>query len=191
MPCLQHFRQLLEAHICERLQLESSTPIVFKNERIFQHAVFHVNYTTYDIQRDQDTIHRSTDRVALMVSTSHDESESACFPWVYAHVLGIFHVEVLLPSKPDNDPTHVEFLWVRWMERDTTVPVGLAARRLQRVRFRPITSADAFGFIDPASALRACHLTPAFHHGRTPAPSHDSLVYKDGNPDWKYYYVMR
>lgn len=160
---------------------------IFKGKRIYQHATFHVNFTTYDLQCDQDIIHHSSDHLAIMVSTAEGTSGSPWHPWMYARVLGIFHAEVLLPDK--SEVTHIEFLWVRWMERDNSTPAGLAARQLKRISFMPIASAESYGFIDPAAVIRGCHLIPACHHGRAPPSTYDSIA-QDSGGDWNYYYVM-
>ncbi|THH16116.1 hypothetical protein EUX98_g9355 [Antrodiella citrinella] len=188
-PATEHFSASLNAHICERLDIPTASQIIFEKERIYQHAIFHVNHTTYDLQRDRDTIHRSTDRVAIMVA-SRDSESSRC-PWMYAEVLGIYHANVLQPDNPDaSTATRLEFLWVRWMERDTSEAAGVSSYRLQRLKYAPIDSVDAFGFVDPVSVIRGCHLIPAFYHGRGPSPAQESLVHNTGR-DWKYYYVMR
>ena len=49
----------------------------------------------------------------------------------------------------------------------------------------------AFGFLDPALVVRACHLIPAFAYGRTtsllgPSVARDSLT-----GDWESYYISR
>ncbi|KAF9221244.1 hypothetical protein BS17DRAFT_810136 [Gyrodon lividus] len=70
------------------------------------------------------------------------------------------------PGSKDYQACHLEFLW-----------------------FVPLTSADAFGFVNPEDIVRGCHIIPAFAHGR---------LHSDGNPvsmnawdsdDWRFYYV--
>ncbi|KAH8093841.1 hypothetical protein BXZ70DRAFT_897117 [Cristinia sonorae] len=186
-PAITNFARQLEAHICERLNLPIG-PVVFKHERILRHATFHINFTTYDLQRDQDMVHLSTDRLTVMVSTSPEESDSPRCPWMYAKVLGIFHAEVIPPG--ESEWQRIEFLWVRWMQRDTSSPSGVAARRLERLSYMDICDEDSLGFVDPAAVIRACHLIPVFHLHRADPPDEQSIAF-DAGGDWNFYNVMR
>ncbi|KAL4078738.1 hypothetical protein V8B97DRAFT_1914540 [Scleroderma yunnanense] len=50
---------------------------------------------------------------------------------------------------------------------------------------------DAYGFVNPASVLRGCHLIPVFARGRMPPDGVPvSQNARDGT-DWKHYYVNR
>ncbi|KAJ3537255.1 hypothetical protein NM688_g6717 [Phlebia brevispora] len=185
-PAVENFGFKLQEHIRLRLLQElegdavATSPLVhpgsvhIKHDRIYRHATFRVNFTTYDMQRDQDVIHcyedRSGDKVHVLVQLP---ASSSNFPWKYATVLGVFHAQVFLPDRSER---RVEFLWVRWLETDPTWIASPATRRLDRVQY---VSEDAFGFLDPATVIRGCHLIPAFHHGRDIAGG------------WKYQYVDR
>lgn len=163
-----------------------------------------MNYTTYDVQRGVDILHCSNlsetrnvvkpsapehhygfslDKSAVLV---HSVGQSSGLPWAYAIVLGIFHAFVLLP---DGNERRLEFLWVRWLDRDLSLPAGPTPRRLERLTLAPLDAPNAVDFIDPASVIRGCHLIPAFHHGRLPhevfSLAHHSLG------DWRFLYVNR
>ena len=59
------------------------------NDWIYQHKVLWVNYTTYNVQWDQDSLNPCT-HGDIMVLSRGDEH-----PYWYAHIIGIFHVMVL------------------------------------------------------------------------------------------------
>ena len=65
------------------------------------------------------------------------------------------------------------------------------AKRLPRVGFIDGDEPSAFGFIDPASVVRAVHLIPAFDLGRTNAIMGPSMARKESEEDhdWFRYYV--
>ncbi|KAI0247482.1 hypothetical protein BJV78DRAFT_1102516, partial [Lactifluus subvellereus] len=60
-------------------------------ERLYRHKTFRVNYTTYDIQRDGDTINPQT-YPDIMVKSP--EMGAGAQPYWYARVIGIFHAMV-------------------------------------------------------------------------------------------------
>ena len=113
-------------------------------------------------------------------------------PFWYARVLGIFHANIIYTGTGMVDylPRRLEFLWVRWYERDNT-PAGWRSMRLDRVHFLPIDHEDAFGFIDPADVLRSSHIIPAYAGGKLRQDgvgiSHLSQDFRD----WRAYYVNR
>ncbi|KAG1838849.1 hypothetical protein DFJ58DRAFT_640426, partial [Suillus subalutaceus] len=57
---------------------------------IFKHSILHVNYTTYNLQRKQDTINPCT-HADIMVLAHEDE---CTHPYWYACVMKIFHMNV-------------------------------------------------------------------------------------------------
>ena len=152
-----------------------------------------MNYTTYDIRRDFDVIHLpphndeslgfSLDKTSILV---HNVNSAAPHPWSYAIVLGIFHAQVLQGSTT----TRVEFLWVRWLDRDQSWIAGPSTRRLERLALAPLGEFDGTDFIDPATVIRGCHLIPAFHHGLA-EPSGPPSVADQRTSNWRYYYVAR
>ncbi|KIM59250.1 hypothetical protein SCLCIDRAFT_27507 [Scleroderma citrinum Foug A] len=95
-------------------------------------------------------------------------------PYIYAHVLGIFHVNATYvgPGMIDYHPHHIDFLWVRWYQY-AEEDAGWDASTLDRVSFPPMADEHAFGFVDPGYVLRACYIIPQFSR------------------DWHFYYVNR
>ncbi|KAJ7213970.1 hypothetical protein GGX14DRAFT_360644, partial [Mycena pura] len=150
---------------------------------LYTHATMRINFTTYDMRRDQDSVNPRT-RAAVMVDAQGSTTQH---PYHYAWVLGIFHAEVRVKSQ--NKPFEpVEFLWVRWLQHDERYRWGWKAKRLPRFSFLSRTHPDAFGFLDPNDVLRGAHLIPAFAHGRTTDLLPPSIARKnvENNEDWLY-----
>ena len=168
--------------------LSTLSQVVFKGDRIYRHHLFRVNYMTYDVRHAQDTINPRTDHRDIMLLAPLDSAH----PFLYASVLGIFHANVIYssPGSKDYIARRLEILWVRWFEvRD--VSAGWDHTTLDSLRFVPMSQDDVYGFVDPSSVLRGCHLIPAFASGRMhPDGVSASQNTRDGT-DWKYYYVNR
>ena len=166
--------------------------LFFQHERIYAHAILRINFTTYDMRRDQDFINPRTGKRFIMVNSNEDSPEARKFhPFWYAQVLGIFHANVFLSvGSSTAKPIRMEFLWVRWFGHDSMWKSGWQARHLDRIGFVPQEDTEAFGFLDPGAVIRAAHLIPVFAYGRTIelcAPS----VAREDEGDWEYYYVNR
>ena len=136
------------------------------DNRIYSAKVLQVNYTTYDIRRDQDSMNPRTNADVMVLSP---ETGPGAHPYWYAHVLGVFHARVLHtgPLATNRSIQHMEFLWVRWFGVDPGHRYGHKAARLPKIGFVPESDPLAFGFLDPSLVLRGCHLIPAFNDGRT------------------------
>jgi hypothetical protein len=161
--------------------------------RIYRHKVIRVNYTTYDMQRDQDSLNPRTHANIMLMS--RDDSEH---PYWYARIVGIFHAVVQHSSM--TEPATMDFLWVRWYGSDPSYSsrYGWKARRLPRIGFvRHEVDDDtglspAFGFVDPAHIIRGVHLIPAFNHGSTfddLPPSDNARLLDEGDCDYNFYYI--
>lgn len=160
------------------------------HNRLYKHKAMRVNYTTYDMRCEQDTINPRT-RPDIMV-LSHEDEGNSYHPYWYARVLGIFHVNICHrgPSSRTPHVQKIEFLFVRWFGRDLAHAAGWSAHRLHRVGFLPPDSPGTFKIFDPFDVIRSVHMIPAFAHGtidelgksvaRRPA---------DNDEDWQYYYV--
>src|SRR4051812_31032463 len=105
----------------------------------------------------------------MVLSHENEESEARIHPYWYARILGIFHANIrhVGPDSQSHEPEKVEFLWVRWFERDLSHRAGWRARRLHRLGFLDQDNPDAFGFLDPKDIICGVHLIPAFAHGHT------------------------
>jgi hypothetical protein len=171
---------------------ESLDGIHFKGDRMYQHNIMRINYTTYDVRRAQDTINPNTDHRDVMLLSSQEDGHQ----YIYARVLGIYHVNVIYtgPGMVDYRAHRMEFLWVRWFQNPDDLPVQTAwtTARLDSLRFPPMSEEEAFGFIDPAHVLRACHLIPSFAVGmRHETRDLGISECAQNSKDWRQYCVDR
>ena len=180
-------------HVSNETMLQSPPSqlnhVVFKGDKIYRHRLLRVNYTTYDLRREFDSINPRTDHRDIMLLSSSDGSH----PFCYARVLGIFHANIIYtgPGSKDFQSRRIEFLWVRWFETIQDHSSLWEQQTLDTVRFLPMADNDAFGFVDPADVLRGCHVIPAFADGR-PHPDGAALSRWAGDSDdWKEYYINR
>lgn len=153
--------------------------------------VLRVNYTTYDLQRNRDSMNPRTHCDIMLMSP---ETGKNVHPYWYARVLGVFHVRVVHtgPASKNTSIQHMEFLWVRWFGTIQGHRPGFKVACLPKVGFVAESEPAPFGFLDPSLVIRACHLIPAFADGRT-----SSLLTANpsaGRPvgdvdDWSAFYV--
>lgn len=168
--------------------------VVILNDQIYRHKVLRINYTTYDMRRDQDSINPRTHSDIMVLSSETEEDTSSSHPYWYARVIGVFHANVLYrgPLSQTSEPQHMEFLFVRWFGRDMSWKSGWKAQQLHRVGFIPGDDDSAFGFINPDQVIRGVHLIPAFTFGRTEDLLPPSAIARSPNEkhsDWQMYYV--
>jgi hypothetical protein len=171
---------------------EERMTISIHNNRLYQHQVLRVNYTTYDNRHAQDTINTCT-RLDIMTLSGENEEGDHAHPYWYARVLGIYHLRVLHTgefSKSSQLQT-LQFLHVRRFGHHVKHRSGWKARHLHCVSFIEGDS-DSFGFVDPSYVIRAAHLIPAFAFRETEdllGPSKIARREIDGDEDWRFYYV--
>ncbi|KAI0365929.1 hypothetical protein BV20DRAFT_953360, partial [Pilatotrama ljubarskyi] len=207
-PAVQNFIPLLRAHLLGRMLDPGSMnePAAFTNrqldgieiqdERIYRHKTLRLNYTTYDMRRDQDVIKPSTHADIMLLA----DDTSDAHPFWYARVVDIFHADVRYTgpgaTRSMQKWQRVEFLWVRWFELDVSDKYmsGFQERRLPRLRF--IDTADPnktpFGFVDPSDVLRGAYIIPAFAYGTTGdllPPSRLARRAADNDEDYELYYA--
>jgi hypothetical protein len=134
------------------------------NSRIYSAKVLRVNFTTYDMCRDQDSMNLRTWCDMMVVSP---ETTEGAHPFWYAHVLGVFHANVLHvgPLAHNRSVQRMEFLWVHWFGIVPGYRSGSHAAQLPKIGFVPETDDSVFGFLDPSLVLCGCHLVPAFADG--------------------------
>lgn len=126
----------------------------------------------------------------MTLSNSGDEGDHH---FAFARVLGIFHTNVVHATgvqKVDYRPRRIEFLWVRWF-RPLKPPSRWQSRQLDCLTFPLLESNDAFGFLDPADVIRACHILPRFTLGRTNHDGRGVSKYAKDSDDWRMYYINR
>ena len=85
---------------------EDQLCINIKDNYIYFHSTLSINYTTYDLQCDQDSINllRCSD---IMVLSHKDEKTH---PYWYMHVIHIFHVFVRVYKNLHILPVHITHL---------------------------------------------------------------------------------
>ncbi|KAF8965639.1 hypothetical protein BDZ97DRAFT_2057933 [Flammula alnicola] len=203
-PAFRNFLPRLKTHLLSRnsgnaipgedpkFTNSELSQVIVQNNFIFSHATASFNYTTYDVRRDQDTINVNSGRRDVMLPSfedSSDENNQDNHPYWYARILGIYHANVFFDSKSKAE--RVDFLFVRWLGRDMEWNSGPSNLRLDRIGFVSSRDHDAFGFLDPALVIRACHLIPAFHWGTSIRLLGPSTARDSSKGDWENYYVNR
>ena len=167
--------------------------IIIVDNRVFCAKVLRINYTTYDVRRDQDSMNP---RTLCNVMVQSCETEKDHHPFWYARVLGVFHARVLHvgPRSQNKSVQTMEFLWVRWFGLSQEYRTAKSkTTRLPQIGFVPDSDPSAFGFLDPSLVIRGCHLVPAFAHGRTSEllRAVNTVARPVGETDdWTYFYVM-
>ena len=154
------------------------------NNQVLQPKHFQINYTTYDICHEQNTLRPGHDTFIMMLS---QENGPGAHPFWYAQVLGAF----LIPVRYHGVSQKMEVLWVRWLGVVPGHQWGIKKARLPKIGFIP-DSPSTFGFLNPSPVLHACHLIPAFAKGHTDSLLRHgpSVAWENGNSDdWTAYYV--
>jgi len=171
---------------------EDRSRVCIVGNKIFSVQTLRVNYTTYDLRREQDTINPRTHPFIVVKSTETGENTH---PYWYAQVLGIFHASVFDTNADSTarSPRRMEFLWVRWLGVDPDHRSGSRQARLPKMGFIPHDDSDAFGFLNPSDVIRGCHLIPAFADGKTTSlmPYQGETLARDPGEfeDWSFFYV--
>lgn len=200
---LQNFVPRLKDHCIARLtDLELASEdlaytdqdrdkLVIYNDTLYQHSTAQFNFTTYDLQRDRDVINTNTAKCDIIVASREDDVEGR-HPFWYARVLSVFHVRVSHgPTKSERK--RIEVLFVRWFGMDPDWEGGHDSCRLDRVGFVPFEGDEdgpAFGFLDPATVVRGCHMIPSFVEGKTMNLLPPSR-FRDSDGDYVNYYVNK
>lgn len=145
------------------------TKVAFEGDRIYSHKTMRITYGTYDLRQATDVIHVKTQQCNVMLLNGAfrygDTSGSEEPPYLYARVLGIFHVNASyvghLPDGKINLGYHrIDFAWIHWYD---SLSHGTEFK-LDRVSLHPLHSESEQGldFIDPSFILRAVHIIPRF-----------------------------
>lgn len=124
------------------------TAIDISKDRLYFHETAQFNYTTYDIQRGQDSVkpvltfntnasicNSHAARSTVMLASSEDDKASGEHPFWYARILAVFHVNVRNRSNMAEKYRRMDILWVRWLGRDPDVKGGWKSKRLDRVGY--------------------------------------------------------
>ena len=141
-----------------RYPIEDIGNIYIVNDRIYDHKTIRLNYTTYDMRRDYDIVGVGRHSNVMAVSKSFDtqsHSSEDGHPFAYARVLGIYHADIIHthPGSAQSVAHTMEFLFVRWYQRDDRYKSGFQHRRLHRVSLVSPESDEAYGFLDPDDVI--------------------------------------
>ncbi|KAF7975060.1 hypothetical protein HWV62_10563 [Athelia sp. TMB] len=177
-------------------QCDADRFISFDHNQLYQHRILRINYTTYDVRRDQDLVNGHSAHCNIMVLCQHSTESNASdgSTYRYGRVLGTYHVNINYngPGRPYYHEKHrMEILWIRWYEEVGELETGCTHKRLGRLRFPPIEDDDAFGFVDPADVLRGCHIIPRFRFGKVHKEGIGYSPLINDGLDWKQYYINR
>ncbi len=173
---------------------EDRNSVHFVGQKIYSVRTCRLFYTTYDLQRNSDTINPRTHPDIMLRSPETEEGAEAYW---YARVIGVYHANVWVERTDIPDARRVrrmDFLWVHWFGKEPEYIAGSRRACLPKVGFVESTDEFAFSFVDPANVIRGCHLVPAFHEGRTvellPVPRTVSRCLNPGDHDnWVNFYV--
>jgi hypothetical protein len=173
---------------------EERNSVLIAGEEIFHCKTLQVNYMTYDVRWDSDTIKPDTYPDVMVKSP---ETGPGSQPYWYACMIGIFHA-VMSSSHPGvkrRSREWMEFLWVRWFGVEPgRYRHGFHLAHLPKLSFVESSDEYAFTFLDPRQVIRGAHITPAFSEGHMssllPATRSVARVLAPGeNDDWVNFYV--
>jgi hypothetical protein len=170
--------------------------IRFVGGKIYSVQTCHIYYTSYDLQRQCDTVNPRTHPDIMLRSPVNEEGAE---PYWYARVLGVYHANIwaensVIPGA--RNVRHMDFLWVRWFGEVPGYRSGFRRARLPAIGFIESTDDFAFSFVDPTNVVRGCHLIPAFDAGQSsdllPWPGSVARRFNSedtDDSDWLYFYV--
>jgi len=168
--------------------------IRFIGSKIYSVQTCRIYYTSYDLQRQSDTINPCAHPDIMLRSPVTEEGAE---PYWYARVIGIYHANVwaensIIPG--GRNARRMDFLWVRWFGDEPGYHSGFRQARLPKIGFVESTDEFAFSFVDPADVVRGCHLIPAFNAGRSAdLLPHPRSIARHLDPedvdDWLNFYV--
>ena len=172
---------------------EEHTTLKFVNNCLYLHKVLCINYTSYDMKQEQDSLNPCT-HANIMMLLYNDNSNRHSY-W-YVHIIGLFHVIFCHPSS--INPLKFDVVQVCWYGKDpdSRYHSGWRTHCLPQVGFVEYTKDDssspAFGFVNPEHIIQGVHLIPAFHHGVTNKllpPWNSSHLPSEGDVDFNFFYV--
>ncbi|KAG2064475.1 hypothetical protein BDR04DRAFT_1130754 [Suillus decipiens] len=133
--------------------------------RIHGIDVLRINYTTYDLQREQDSLNPHTCADIMIIQ--------------------IFHVDIWDYNTSTAKPCQMNLLFVHWFGRDPSYNFGFSAKQLPHISFLRGDDPCTFGFVDPDVVIQG------FEHGQTNEFLPESFVQRevDLGKDWLYFYV--
>lgn len=207
---LQTFFVKLQDHLLRRLRQgsgridddftysdEERANIYIKANKIYEYKTIAINFKTYDIRRDHDTITSLHPDIMLLSNEDVSDNPSApIHPYWYARVLKIFHVWVQDLASPSKPPERLDVLWVRWFavasDPEAEAEDTALKRQLIRVGYVPV-AVDRFGFVDPHEVIQSCYLLPVREYMQTHDLLNSPSRLASDDPtegDYPFYYVI-
>ena len=124
---LGHLRGLVYNGDESNFSDEDCRCVIILNNKIYEHAYLRINYTTYDLRRDQDSINPRSHSDIMLLS----QGDERLHPYWYARVCLIFHTMVQHRNdiaSPYSKPEWVDILFVRWFRHDSNFSSGWDAK---------------------------------------------------------------
>ncbi|KAG1807123.1 uncharacterized protein BJ212DRAFT_1282423, partial [Suillus subaureus] len=135
-----------------------------------------------------DTINTQTHPDVMVLSRETKPQH----PYWYAHILGIYHMDIWFNTEGSMKMCQIKVLYIRWLAPLIGHQSRMNYTQLLKVAFVDESDHDVFGFLDPGQVIQGTHLIPAFVsgcgtvylcHGKPFAHQGDDL------DDWEAYYV--
>lgn len=168
--------------------------VAFAEDRIYAHRLLRINYTTYDVRRNEDVIHIDTPQSSVMLLNSDYTRATwhSVHPYLYGKCLGVYHANVyFVGCLPDGKHCYtrhrLDFVWVHWYD---FVPADKPLA-LDRLSLIPVDNPTALGFIDPTDVLRGLHVIPCFSQGEAESQPPRSRWAPSLHKTWNTYYINR
>jgi hypothetical protein len=114
---------------------------------MYAHKLDRFYYTTYDVRCSEDVINPRTSHCDVMLLGPQAEGMSKETPphrFLYARVLGIYHVNVVYtgPCMVSYELMKFDFLWVRWF--NVNLDATYSIKRLRRASCEVFTLPHVF-----------------------------------------------
>ena len=163
-----------------------------RDNRIFNHQILRLFYTTYDVRREEDVIHIDTPQCNVMVLNREYAKKTWAteHPYIYGKVNGVFHANVsFVGTLPDGSRDYsqhrLDFVWIHWYR----LLAPMKEFELDRLSLTTLDNSSALGFVDPVQVLRAVHIVPRYSQGKVGEQLRSRVV--SNLEFWKEYYVNR
>ena len=97
---VQDFMGLLHTHLCDQLfeDTNRNDRVFIQDDTLYKHLLSTINYTTYDLKRDSDTVHLGFGNQAV---TAYSPTSQDTEPWLYVYIVAIYHVFVYTVASPE------------------------------------------------------------------------------------------
>ena len=174
--------------------LPSHSDVQIRRNKVHWHTRIRVNYTSYDLRRQQDVINpKNRPDFMVLAGEPPDRVEpSMTEPYWFARAIKVGHVMAKLGNAETYE--RVDFVWARWLWTSNHSCSGWSYKRLPQVSFIPGGGDSSFAFIDPQDIVRAVHLIPVFGKGLTAhllAGESIALAHQDAEEweEWESFHV--